>query len=103
MTTIDANNNPSAAIDVSNVTPYPHRCAAHKHPEITESQTFSWPLRQAVHKAKDAVLRLIRGVDRVRAQRTRGSVTAAAPHHLERHQAPVLDHRGRTIRERVSA
>ena len=51
MTTIDANNKPSAAVDTSNVIPFPDRCAAHKHPEITESQTFSWPLRQAVHKA----------------------------------------------------
>ena len=102
MTTIDANNKASAAIDTSNVIPFPDRCAAHKQPEITKSQTFSRPLRQAVDKARDAVLHLIRSADRVRAQRTRGSV-AAAPHHPEHHKAPVLDHRGRAIRERVSA
>jgi hypothetical protein len=102
MTTIDANNKPSAAVDTSNVIPFPNRCAAHKQPEITEPQTFSRPLRRAVHKAKDALLHLVRSADRVRAQRTSGSVVAA-PHHPEHHQAPVLDHRGRAIRERVSA
>ena len=103
MTTIDANNKPSAAVDTTNVIPFPDRRAAHKQPEKTESRTFSLPLRQAVRKVKDAVLRLARRASTVRAQRKRGSKTAVAAHYAQHHQAPVQDHGDRAIRERLSA
>ena len=103
MTTIDANNKPSAAVDTSNVIPFPDRRAAHKQPEKPASWTFSLPLRQAVRKVKDAVLRFVRRANTVGKQRKRGSSSASAEHYPQHHNAPVLDHSGRAIRERMSA
>ena len=53
MTTIDANNKPSAAVDTSNVVPFPGARVAHKQPEKTESRTFSLRLRAALCRIRD--------------------------------------------------
>jgi hypothetical protein len=101
--TTTGTNKPSAAVDTSNVIPFPGARAAHKQPEKTESQTFSLPLRKALCRIKDIVLRFAHRPNRAGAQRKRGSSSASAAHHPQHHYAPVLDHRGRAIRERMSA
>lgn len=102
MTTTEANK-PSAAVDTSNVIPFPDRRTAHKQSEKTESRTVGLRLRQALRRVKAAVLRVARRANSVGAQRKRGSTTAAAAQYLQHHQAPVQDQRGRAIRERMSA
>ena len=103
MTTIDANNKPSAAVDTSNIIPFPDRRAAHKQPENAESRTSSLPFRQALRRVNNMVLRLVRRPNTGGVQRKRGSNSALAAHYPQHHHAPVLDHRGRAIRERMSA
>ena len=103
MTTIDANNKPSAAVDTSNVIPFPDRRAAHRQPENAESRGLILPLRQAVRKVKEAVLRFVRRANTVGMQRERESSSASAEHYPQHHNAPVLGRRGRAIRERISA
>ena len=103
MTTIDANNKPSAAVDTSNVVPFPGARVAHKQPEKTESRTFSLRLRAALCRIRDIVLRFAHRPNTAGVQRNCGSSGALAAHHPQHQHAPVLDHRGRAIRERISA
>lgn len=102
MTTTDSNK-PSGAVDTSNVIPFPDTRAAHKQPEKTESPTFSLPLRQALRRVKDIVLRLARHPNTAGVQPIRRSTSALAAHYPQRHDAQVLDHRRRAIRKRMSA
>jgi hypothetical protein len=80
--------------DASNIIPFPLARASRQRPERAKLRGLSLPLRQAVHKVKEAVLRLAR---------KRGPTTAAAAHYAQQQHAPAQDHRGRTIRERMSA
>ncbi len=103
MTTIDTNNKPSAAVDTGNIIPFPGRRTTHEQPEKTESPTFSLPLRKALHRIEDMVLRFARRPNTAGVQHKRASSSALAAHHPQHRHAPVLDHRGRAIRERMSA
>ena len=103
MTTTDTNE-PSPAVDTGNVIPFPDARAVHKNPEKTGSQTLSLPLRKALRGLiEDLVLRFARRPNTADVQRKRGSSSALAAYHPQHHHAPVLDHRGRAIRERMSA
>lgn len=104
MTTTDADK-PFAAIDASNVIPFPDSRASAQQPAAvrTGSSGFSLPLRQAVGTAKAALLRFIRTANRAAVQVRSGSTAASAAHRLRRQQAPAQDHRGIAIRKRMSA
>lgn len=104
MTTTDANK-PFSAVDSGNVIPFPDRRASGQQPTAvkTSSSGFSLPLRQAVGKAKVALLRLIRTANKAATQVGRGSTAASAAHRPRRQQAPAQDHRGIAIRKRMSA
>ena len=102
MTTTDTNK-PSANVEASNVIPFPDTRTARKQPEKIESRSCTLPLRQALRRVKDIVLCIARRPNRACVHRERGSTSALAAQHAKRHQTPVLDHRGRAIRERMSA
>ena len=102
MTTINTNK-PSANVAASNVIPFPDTRTARKQPEKIVSCSCALLLRQALRPVKHIVLCLARHPNRAGVHRKRGPTSALAAQHARRPQTPVLDHRGRAIRERMSA
>ncbi len=97
MTTTNTNKR-SAAVDTSNVIPFPDRRAARKPPEEIKSRTFSLPLRQVVVKVKDTVARFVRSANPVGVQRERASATREP----EYGQPTYQNHGGSVVRRRMS-
>ena len=88
--------------NATNIIPFPVAPALCRQPANPESRFLSLLRRQAVRKVKEAVLRLARRANLVGVQRKRRSATVSAARYPQHHYAPVLDHRGRAIRERMS-
>jgi hypothetical protein len=88
--------------NATNIIPFPDARASRQRPERTKSSVLSLSLRRAARRVKEAMLRFARRANLVGVQRKRRSATVSAARYHQHHHAPVLDHRGRAIRERMS-
>ena len=89
--------------DACNIIPFPVAPASCRQPAKPESRISSLPLRQAVRKVKDALLRLARRANTVRVQRKRSSATAAAAHDPQHRQPTPQGYGDSAVRRRMSA